>query len=109
MKYKILTLLLLFSVISVAQQNLNLIPKPQNIEYYSGSFILNSKTVIQADKNSFEAKYLQQVIKQQLGLNLEITTSSKAKSKIVFVTKIIEKKSFSKNGIIYQFQRMKWL
>ena len=109
MKYKILTLLLLFSVISIAQQNLNLIPKPQNIEYYSGSFILNSKTVIQADKNSFEAKYLQQVIKQQLGLNLEITTSSKAKSKIVFVTKIIEEKksfkewynlSISKNEVV---------
>ena len=70
MKYIILTLLLLFSVISVAQQTLNLIPKPQNIEYYSGSYVLNSKTVIQADKNSFEAKYLQQIIEQQLGLNL---------------------------------------
>ena len=86
MKYKILTLLLLFSVISIAQQTLNLIPKPQNIEHYSGSFVLNSKTVIQADKNSFEAEYLQQIIKQQLGLNLEI------KSKIIFVTKIIEEK-----------------
>ena len=92
MKYNILTLLLLFSVISIAQQNLNLIPKPQNIEHYSGSFVLNSKTLIQADKNSFEAKYLQQIIEQQLGLNLEITTSSKAKSKIIFVTKIIEEK-----------------
>ena len=109
MKYKILTLLLLFSVISIAQQNLNLIPKPQNIEHYSGSFVLNSKTVIQADKNSFEAKYLQQIIEQQLGLNLEITTSSKAKSKIIFVTKIIEEKksfkewynlSISKNEVV---------
>ena len=69
---------------SEIETSFNLIPKPQNIEYYSGSFVLNSKTVIQADKNSFEAKYLQQVIKQQLGLNLEITTLSKAKSKIVF-------------------------
>ncbi len=109
MKYKILTLLLLISVISVAQQNLNLIPKPQNIEYHSGSFVMNSKTVIQADKNSFEAKYLQQIIKQQLGLNLEITTSSKSKSKIVFLTKIIEEKksfkewynlSISKNEVV---------
>ena len=109
MKYKILTLLLLFSVISIAQQTLNLIPKPQNIEHYSGSFVLNSKTVIQADKNSFEAKYLQQIIEQQLGLNLEITTSSKAKSKIIFVTKIIEEKksfkewynlSISKNEVV---------
>lgn len=109
MKYNILTLLLLFSVISVAQQTLNLIPKPQNIEHYSGSFVLNSKTVIQADKNSFEAKYLQQIIEQQLGLNLEITTSSKAKSKIIFVTKIIEEKksfkewynlSISKNEVV---------
>ena len=109
MKYKILTLLLLISVISVAQQNLNLIPKPQNIEYHSGSFVMNSKTVIQADKNSFEAKYLQQIIKEQLGLNLEITTSSKSKSKIVFLTKIIEEKksfkewynlSISKNEVV---------
>ena len=109
MKYKILTLLLLISVISLAQQNLNLIPKPQNIEYHSGSFVMNSKTVIQADKNSFEAKYLQQIIKQQLGLNLEITTSSKSKFKIVFLTKIIEEKktfkewynlSISKNEVV---------
>ena len=109
MKYKTLTLLLLFSVICIAQQNLNLIPKPQQIEYHSGSFVMNSKTVIQADKNSFEAKYLQQIIKQQLGLNLEITTSSKPKSKIVFLTKIIEEKktfkewynlSISKNEVI---------
>lgn len=109
MKYKILTLLLLISTISIAQQNLNIIPKPQQIEYHSGSFVMNSKTVIQADKNSFEAKYLQQIIKQQLGLNLEITTSSKANSKIVFLTKIIEEKktfkewynlSISKNEVV---------
>ena len=109
MKYKKLILLLLIPVISMAQKNLNLIPKPQNIEYHSGFFVLNSKTVIQADENSFEAKYLQQIIEQQLGLNLEITTSSKAKSKIVFVTKIIEEKksfkewynlSISKNEVV---------
>jgi len=80
MKYKILTLLLLFSVISIAQQTLNLIPKPQNIEYYSGSFVLNSKTVIQADKNSFEANYLKELIKVQTGLDLKVDSKNKSKS-----------------------------
>ena len=109
MKYKILTLLLLISTISIAQQTLNLIPKPENIILGKGSFFITSKTTIQADKNSFEAKYLQQIIKQQLGLNLEITTSSKSKSKIIFLTKIIEEKktfkewynlSISKNDVL---------
>ena len=109
MKYKILTLLFLIYTISIAQQNLNIIPKPQQIEYHSGSFVMNSKTVIQADEDSFEVKYLQQIIKQQLGLNLEITTSSKAKSKIVFLNKVIEEKksfkewynlSISKNEVV---------
>jgi hexosaminidase len=109
MKYKILTLLLLFSVISGAQQNLNLIPKPNSVEIKKGHFVLNKETVIQADENSFEAKYLHQFIKQQLGLDLIITTSSKAKSKIIFLNKIIEEKktfkewynlSISKNEVV---------
>mgnify|MGYP000660127652 CR=1 FL=1 len=84
MKYKILTLLLLFTVISVAQQNLNIIPKPTYIKSGKGNFTLNKETVIQADENSFEAQYLQQVIKEKTGLNLRIS-SEYNKNSILFL------------------------
>ena len=62
MKYIILTLLLLFSVISIAQQTLNLIPKPNSVEIKKGHFVLNKETVIVADENSFEAIFLKENI-----------------------------------------------
>jgi hexosaminidase len=80
MKYKILTLLLLFSLISLAQQNLNLIPKPENIIFGKGSFFITSKTTIQTDKNSFEANYLKELIKVQTGLDLKVDSKNKSKS-----------------------------
>lgn len=84
--------LIIISCLSSAQESLPLIPKPKSIQYKTDSFKLNSNTIIQADSSSFEAKYIQQFIKQQLGLNLEIKPSSNAKSKIVFSYIFIEEK-----------------
>ncbi|MQP24598.1 family 20 glycosylhydrolase [Flavobacterium sp. LMO8] len=84
MKYKILTLLLLFSVICVAQQTLNIIPKPNSVEIKNGHFVLNKETVILADENSFEAKFLQKEIKNRTGLQLKISLNSNSISKIGF-------------------------
>ena len=75
MKYKILTLLLLLSMISIAQQNLNIIPKPNSVEIKKGFFVLNKETVIVADENSFEAIFLKESIKSQTGLELKITSN----------------------------------
>jgi len=86
MKYKILTLLLLISVISVAQENLNIIPKPKKITNYIVKFSLNSKTVIQTNNvESFEAQFLKENIKRQTGLDLKITSEYHSKNKILIL------------------------
>ncbi|MES2864004.1 MAG: beta-N-acetylhexosaminidase, partial [Bacteroidota bacterium] len=87
---KSLLLLLLFANLAFSQNELALIPQPTNIKLDKGNFVLNKETVIQAKENSFEAKYLQQVIKQQLGLDLQIASYSQASSKIIFSVKLIE-------------------
>ena len=96
MKYKILTLLLLFSVISGAQQNLNLIPKPNSVEIKKGHFVLNEETVIVADENSFEAKYLQNEINNRTGLELKISSKYRSKNSIQFGVKIPDTTNFDR-------------
>ncbi len=100
---------LLFTTLLTAQTQLPLIPYPKEIKMGEGSFTINNKTIIQADEKSFEAKYLQEVIKQRTGLNLIIATSSQSSSKIIFSVGIIEemrsfeewyKLSISKNELI---------
>ena len=93
MKYKILTLLLLFSVISVAQQNLNIIPKPESIEMHKGSFTLNKETVIQPNYNLVEAQYLQKSIKELTGLDLKIQSAVNKPNRIVLAHSEIKRKS----------------
>lgn len=109
MSKKLTFILFLIVSVSFSQNQLPLIPQPKSLKFESGNFILSSKTVIQADEDSFEAKYLQEIIKQQVGLDLKIVTSTKAKSKIIFANKIIEEKksfkewytlSISKNDVI---------
>lgn len=91
---KSLLLLLLFVNLVFSQKELALIPKPTNIKIAKGNFVLNKETVIQADENSFEAKFLQQSIKQQTGLDLKILSITKSKSKI-YLGKILDSKSES--------------
>ena len=80
MRLYTLFVLFLFSNITNAQNYYNLIPKPQNIIVGKDSFIISSKTIIQADKNSFEANYLRDLIKIQTGLDLKIDSKDKSKS-----------------------------
>lgn len=72
---------LLFNLI-FSQNPLPLIPQPQSIEMKKGHFVLNNKTVIEADINLFEAHYLQQSIKQQTGMELKIVPTAGKVSKI---------------------------
>jgi hexosaminidase len=82
---KKLLLLFLFSItVGFSQNSLPLIPKPQTLEMYDGNFTLNKETIIEADPNLFEAKYLQQEIKKLTGLDLKIGTNLKSTSKIGF-------------------------
>lgn len=81
---KQLTLLLLFIVSIGFSQSLPLIPQPQTLQINDGNFVLNNQTVIVADPNLFEAKYLQQEIKKLTGLELKIGTNLKSVSKIGF-------------------------
>jgi hexosaminidase len=74
--------ILLFNI-SLSQNPLPLIPKPESIEFGKGHFVLNKETVIQANENSFEAQYLQNAIQQQTGLKLNIVAKSKVDSKII--------------------------
>lgn len=69
---KLLFSLLLIFNLAFSQNQLPLIPYPQSVQRNDGNFILNSKTVIQADANTFEAKYLKESIKVQTGLDLKI-------------------------------------
>ena len=101
MKYKILTLLLLISVISVAQQNLNLIPKPNSVEIKKGHFVLNKETVIVADENSFEAIFLKESIKSQTGLELKITNKFTNKNVIQLGIKIPDTTNFDREYYNY--------
>ena len=70
--------------IGFSQNTLPLIPQPQTVNLLDGNFILNKETVIQADPNLFEAKYLQQEIKKRTGLDLKIGTNLKSASTIGF-------------------------
>ena len=93
MKYKILTLLFFFSMLGMAQQNLNIIPKPESIEIHNGSFTLNKETVIQANNNLVEAQYLQKSIKELTGLDLKIQSAVNKPNRIVLWGGEIKRKS----------------
>ena len=86
-------LLLLFVHFSYSQNELALVPQPYKIELGNGSFVLDKETVIQADENSFEAKFLQQAIKEKIGLNLKIS-SNYSKNGIQFLLQIPETTNF---------------
>ena len=97
MKFRILTLLLAFSILGFAQQKLPLIPMPKNIEYQSEFFELNSKTVIQTNAvNSFEALFLKENIKAQTGLELKITSKFTAKNAIQLGIRLPDITNFNK-------------
>lgn len=77
-------LFLLFVSIGFSQNSLPLIPQPLDYHAHEGNFILNKETIIEADPNLFEAKYLQAEIKKRTGLDLKIGINVTAPSKIGF-------------------------
>ncbi|MEC4004666.1 family 20 glycosylhydrolase [Flavobacterium sp. SUN052] len=79
---KLLIILVLGFQFGFSQNKLPLIPYPNSVQQMKGFFVLTNQTVIQADENSFEAKYLKAQIKEITGLELAIRTTSNASSKI---------------------------
>ena len=73
-------LLFLLISLSFSQNNIAIIPKPQNTLAGKGSFYITTKTYIQADENSFEANYLKEAIQIQTGLHLKITSKNNSKN-----------------------------
>lgn len=72
---KIVTLFFcVMATIAFAQKSLPLIPQPKNIESSNESFEIDASVVIQTNnKNSFEALYLKELIKNEFGLELKIS------------------------------------
>jgi len=68
--------------VAFSQNELPLIPKPKSIQINKGNFVLNNKTVIQADASLFEAQFLQQAIELQTGFKLKIVPVATNVSKI---------------------------
>ncbi|MDI9256565.1 glycoside hydrolase family 20 protein [Flavobacterium sedimenticola] len=85
----------LFCHLTFAQHTLPLIPTPKEIKPGNGFFVLNSETIINADKNSFEAQYLKEVINQEFGLNLEISQKATTSSKISLLTAVPDASKFT--------------
>jgi hexosaminidase len=69
---KLLFSLLLIFNLAFSQNLLPIIPYPTQVVMNSGSFVIDSNTVIEAKTDSFEALYLQKIIKQKTGLDLKI-------------------------------------
>jgi hexosaminidase len=82
MAKRITLLLLLLCISAFSQSPLALIPQPQSIKINKGFFVINKKTVIQADPNMFEAQFLQQAIIEQTGMKLKIVPAASKVSKI---------------------------
>lgn len=85
----------LFHLSSAQNQN-NLIPKPLELKYQDGFFELNKKTTIQADENSFEAKYLKELIKIHTGLDLKISPKNNPKNNIQLNVNVPDTINFDK-------------
>lgn len=84
---KKVSILLVLICLTTQAQNGTIIPQPQSVQMGKESFKLSSKTTIKADKKSFEANYLREIIKQQTGLELEINPK-KGSNSIQLISKV---------------------
>ncbi len=84
--------------VAFSQNELPLIPMPKEIEVGNRGFVLTNTTVINADKNSFEAKYLRDIIQQNLGIDVKISPSSNASSKINFYSTVPDTDNFKEES-----------
>ena len=83
MSKKLFYFALLIFNIAFSQNQLPLIPKPNQIQLKKVSFTHKGTIYIQAPKNSFEAHFLSEVLEKQLGLKTEIGTAFGKKATIV--------------------------
>jgi len=95
MTSKLTLFLVLFFNVTFSQNTLPLIPQPREVILEDGVFILSKKTVIQASENSFEAKYLKELIKSQTGLDLNISSKYSSNS-IQLLLKLPDTINFNK-------------
>lgn len=96
MKKKFLFLLLLIFNTVFSQNQLPIIPYPKELQVNKRSFTITNKTIINADKNLFEANYLKEIIKHQLGFDLEISISPNAISRIDIIQDVPDPGLFNK-------------
>lgn len=75
--------LLFFSLTIWAQNTVAIIPQPEKMTVYDGSFEINAKTVIVANPDLPEAKYLQDYVKKNYGLDLKISDKNRNKNVIL--------------------------
>lgn len=91
MKLRILTLLFFFTMLGMAQQNLNIIPKPEFLKIKNKYFNLSKNTEIESNQiGSFDIEYLQNSILNQTGLKLNSNDKSQAISKIILNLRLID-------------------
>ncbi|MEZ4839732.1 family 20 glycosylhydrolase [Flavobacterium sp.] len=89
---------LLIGFISFLSFGQNIIPRPESIEFRQGVFMLNSKTIIKADENSFEAQFLQKYIHENSGLKLTINKNAKSENCITLNYALSPKLSVTKDS-----------
>lgn len=101
-----LLILLFFPLMILAQNSVAIIPQPSKLEVYQGFFELNEKTVITANTDFPELKYLQQYIKDRYDLGLFHTTKQPKSNYIsleILPSATIPKEAYelqiAKNGI----------
>jgi hexosaminidase len=104
MKKIIITLLALFFFAIANSQTtiLPLIPLPNNIQNYSGTFSLSDSTIIIADENNFEAQYLKKFLKDNYDFNLKISPTVPLSENFISLINIAPDKQTEVNTESYQ-------
>jgi len=76
------------STVLLAQQPVNIIPKPNSVEAKTGEFVLNSTTLISYDNAESKriAELFQSYVNNQYGINLKTAEKKSGKNVVRFVT-----------------------
>ena len=118
----------LVSLVTSAQSSISIIPKPNSLVLKKETpFLLTSATVVVAPKDNLEARYLQELLKKQFGIDLPISEfSTKSKNFIELVlnpelngdsdayqiesnSKIIHIEAATSEGLFYAIQTLNQL
>src|SRR5712692_2667060 len=96
--------LLFFSMTSLAQQKLSIVPKPGKVETQPGDFTIDQKTKIVVANNADDLISLAQEFKRKIGrvtgYGLELTRGQDAKNllNVIFLSHETENKKLGKEG-----------